>query len=289
MKPAPFDYAAPTTIDETLDLLAEYGDEAKILSGGQSLVPLLNFRLARPSLLVDVNGIAGLNGVHREGGALHLGAMTRESVLERSPVIAEHWPILGEAAALIGHPAIRNRGTVGGSVAHADPAAELPVVLTALDARFRARSTAGERTLDAESFFVSHLTTALQADELLVEIQVPELGPEAGSAFCEYERLHGDFALAGAAAVVGLDARRRCGRVRLALLGAGGAPVRARGAEDALLGTTPDAAQCARAAELAASGCDPPAPQDHRRALLAELARRALLTAAKRAGRDAKR
>ncbi|MGH3437019.1 MAG: FAD binding domain-containing protein [Sciscionella sp.] len=289
MKPAAFEYVAPTTVDETLDVLAKHGEDAKILAGGQSLVPLLNFRMARPALLVDVNGVDGLDGVYREDGTLYLGARTREAVLERSAVVGEHWPVLSEAAGQIGHPAIRNRGTVGGSVAHADPAAELPVVLTALDARFRMRSAAGERTLDAASFFVSYLTTALRPDELLVEIQVPALGETTGCAFREYARLHGDFALAGAAAVVDLDARGRCGRVRLALLGAGGTPVRAHAAEDALLGRTPDDSECARAADLAASESEPPSPVDHRRALLAEFARRALVTAAGRARKDGKR
>lgn len=287
MKPAPFVYRAPETEAEALAVLAEHGDDAKVLAGGQSLVPLLNFRMARPGVLVDINRLGPLGRLRRSGGTLHIGALTREAAVERSALVADHWPVLREAVEHVGHPAIRSRGTVGGSAAHADPTGELPAVLTALDARFLVRSATSERTLDAGSFFVSYLTTALEPDELLVEVQVPAMEPAAGSAFVEYARLHGDFALAGAAAVVRLDAAGTFSSVRLVLLGAGGAPVRAYSAEDALVGARTDEDTLRGAAELAARESEPPAPVDHRRALLADLARRALVLAASRAGTEA--
>lgn len=286
MKPAPFVYRAPDTEAEALAVLAEHGDDAKVLAGGQSLVPLLNFRMARPAVLVDVNRLHPLGRLRRSRGTLHIGALTREAALERSALVADNWPVLREAVRYVGHPAIRNRGSVGGSAAHADPTAELPTVLTALDARFLLRSARNERTLDAGSFFVSYLTTALEPDELLVEVQVPAMEPAAGSAFVEYARLHGDFALAGAAAVVRLDAARTFSSVRLVLLGAGGAPVRAYSAEDALVGAVADEDAVRGAAGLAAGDSEPSAPADHRRALLADLSRRALALAVSRAGTE---
>jgi CO/xanthine dehydrogenase FAD-binding subunit len=198
VKPAPFDYAAPQTLDEALMLL---GEDAKPLAGGQSLVPLLNFRLARPKLLVDLNGVDGLAGIRRRDGALWIGALTRQAALERSRVVAEGWPLLRDAVGHVAHPAIRNRGTVGGSVAHADPAAELPCALAALDARFHVRSRRGGRTLSHEELFVGPLQSALEADELLVEIEVPAVAAGVRQAFAEHARTHGDFALACVAIV----------------------------------------------------------------------------------------
>lgn len=196
MKPAPFDYAAPATLDEALGLL---GDDAKPLAGGQSLVPLLNFRLARPRLLVDLNGVAGLAGIRREEGSLRIGAMTRQRALERSRLVADSWPVLHEAVGHVAHPAIRNRGTVGGSVAHADPAGELGCALAALDARFHVRSRRGARVLTSAELFAAPLQTTLEPDELLVEIEVQPM--EGPSAFEEHARTHGDFALACVAVV----------------------------------------------------------------------------------------
>jgi CO/xanthine dehydrogenase FAD-binding subunit len=219
MKPAPFEYDAPESVEEALELLARYGDDAKVLAGGQSLVPLLNFRLARPERLVDINRIDELAHLRADGDRLKIGALTRTAQLERSELVAERWPILREAVRLAGHPQIRSRGTVGGSVAHADPAAELPVVLTALEARFVVRSLRGTRTVEARDLFVGYLTTTLEPDELLVEIDVPPLPTGAGAAFVEYARVHGDFALAGAAVVVSRD------RTAVTLLGAGPTPV----------------------------------------------------------------
>ena len=191
MKPPPFEYAAPETLDEALELLA--GEDAKALAGGQSLVPLLNFRFARPRLLVDLNGLAGLDGIRVDNGTLFLGALVRQAELERSAV-AEGWPLLHQAIRFVGHQQTRTRGTVGGSVVHADPAAELPCVLATLDARFHVRSRRGARVLSAAELFVGPLFTSIEPDELLVEIEVPAPPADARSAFVEYARTHGDFA-----------------------------------------------------------------------------------------------
>ena len=199
MKPAPFDYAAPRSLEAALALL---GDESRPLAGGQSLVPMLNFRIAQPARLVDLNAIGELDYLRCADGALRIGALTRQAALERSELVERRWPLLVEAVRLVGHPAIRSRGTVGGSVAHADPAAELPVALAALDARFHLRSVRGARSLPPSDFFLGPLTTALEPDELLVEIEVPALPEGARAAFVEQARTHGDFAIAGAAVVL---------------------------------------------------------------------------------------
>jgi CO/xanthine dehydrogenase FAD-binding subunit len=257
MKPAPFEYAAPRSLDEALALL---GEDAKALAGGQSLVPLLNFRLARPELLVDLNRVPGLAYLRREGGVLRIGALTRQAALERSGLVARHWPLLAQAVRHAGHAQTRSRGTVGGSAAHADPTAELPVALTALDARFRLRSVRGDRTLGADEFFVATLTSAAEPDELLVEIEVPPMAEGARSAFVEYAPTHGDFAVAGAAVV------RAPGACAIALLGAGPKPMRARAAEAALNDGSPEAAA------LAAEGIGDP----WKRALTEALVREAI-------------
>jgi CO/xanthine dehydrogenase FAD-binding subunit len=276
VKPPPFAYRAPRTIDEALALLDESGDDAKLLAGGQSLIPLLNFRLARPSVVIDLNRVAGLNELRRENGALHIGAMTRTALLERSSLVAEFWPVLREAAGYIGHAAIRNRGTVGGSVAHADPTAELPVVLTALDARLHVRSRAGARTIPAAAFFIGRLTTALAPTELLVGIEIQPLAERTQYGFAEYARTAGDFALAGACALITRDETGTCTAATIALLGADSVPLRATDTERALVGTRVDAADIAAAAQLAVATCRPPEPAAHRRALLAEMTRLAL-------------
>jgi CO/xanthine dehydrogenase FAD-binding subunit len=268
MKPAPFEYDAPASVEEALDLLARYGDEAKVLAGGQSLVPLLNFRLARPERLVDINRIAELAFVRESDGRLRLGALTRTATLERSELVAERWPLLREAVRHSGHPQIRSRGTVGGSVAHADPAAELPVALTALGARFVVRSMRGTRTLSADELFAGFLTTTLEPDELVVEIDVPRLPPAAGTAFVEYARVHGDFALAGAAVVLSADG------AAIVLLRAAPTPLRVPAAERALVeGADEDAAR------LAAAAADVDEP---RRALLEDVVGRAIALARER-------
>jgi CO/xanthine dehydrogenase FAD-binding subunit len=259
MKPAPFRYEAPLTVDAALAVLDE---DAQVLAGGQSLVPIMNFRLARPATLVDVNRIAELAHLRKRDGVLHIGALTRHATLERSELVARGWPLLRQAVRHVGHPPIRTRGTVGGSCAHADPTAELPVALTALDARFHLRSSAGTRTLAAGEFFVSHLTTALRDDELLVEIEVPPLPPGAHTAFAEYARTHGDWAIAGTAVVV------TPGSAAIALLGAAPTPLRAVEAEAALA----RGAGAAEAARLAGALVE----DEWRAALTASLVHRAL-------------
>jgi carbon-monoxide dehydrogenase medium subunit len=263
MKPAPFDYEAPHTVDAALALLDE---DARVLAGGQSLVPMMNFRLARPARVVDINRVGGLAYLRRRGGTLQIGALARHATVERSELVAAGWPLLRQAVRHVGHPPIRERGTICGSCAHADPTAELPVALAALDARFHARARAGARVIGAAEFFVSHFTTALRADELLVEIEVPALPAGARTAFAEYAATQGDWAIAGAAVVVAP------GHAAVALLGAGPAPVRARDAEAALL----RGAGAADAAQLAAAVVDHP----WRAALTAALVERALVEAA---------
>jgi CO/xanthine dehydrogenase FAD-binding subunit len=265
VKPAPFEYASPRSVGEAVSLL---GEDVAPLAGGQSLVPLLNLRLARPAVVVDLNGIESLGYVSRGADdSLRIGALARQAGLERSRVVAEGWPLLRLAVRYAGHPQTRSRGTVGGSVAHADPAAELPAALLALDARFHLRSASGSRAVAAGDFFLGPLTTVLEPGELLVEIEVPAVAAGARSAFVEHARTHGDFATAGAAVVLRPD-----GGAAIAILGIGGKPTRARAAEYALLG----GASVEEAAGFAAT----PAGDDYRRALVAELVRRALSQAA---------
>jgi len=280
MKPAAFDYHVPGSVDQTLALLDANGDDAKVLAGGQSLVPLLNFRLARPAAIVDINRVAELSYVRRQNGTLCLGSMTRTSLLERSTLVADGWPVLRDAARYVGHSAIRNRGTVGGSVAHADPTAELPVVLTALGATVHVRSRSAARAIGAADFFLGRLTTALQPNELLVGIEIPPLAPHTTHGFAEFARIAGDFALAGACVLLARDAGGRCTAATIVLLGADSVPWRARVAEGALIGSVVDAATAREIGELAAADAKPPEPVRHRRALLAEMTRTALLRAA---------
>jgi CO/xanthine dehydrogenase FAD-binding subunit len=264
VKPAPFDYRAPASVDEALGLL---GLDSTVLAGGQSLLPLLNLRLARPELVVDINGLAELDYIRDEDGRLRIGAMTRQVALENSELVRGRWPLLHKAVRLVGHTQIRSRGTVGGSVTHADPAAELPAALIALDARFELRSAKGARSVAASDFFLGALYTVREPDELLVEIEVPAQPEGAGTGFAEHARTHGDFATAGAAAVVAPG-----GHVRISLLGAGPVPARAEEAERALAG----GADAREAAAVAARDIE----DDHRRALCGELARRAIEEAA---------
>jgi CO/xanthine dehydrogenase FAD-binding subunit len=260
MKPPPFEYETPASVEETLPLL---GPDSVVLAGGQSLVPLLNLRLARPEVVVDINGIAEIDYIRADDGLLRIGAMTRQVALERSELVRGRWPLLHEAVRLVGHPQIRTRGTVGGSVAHADPAAELPVALTALGASFHLRSAGGARVIGPAEFFLGPLYTAREPDELLVEVEVPERPEGERSGFAEYARTHGDFATAGAAAVVAPG-----GHARIALLGAGPVPARAEAAERALA----EGIEPSEAAVLAVQDLE----DEHRRALCAELVQRAI-------------
>jgi CO/xanthine dehydrogenase FAD-binding subunit len=287
VKPPPFEYHAPRELDEALALLAQYGDEGKVLAGGQSLVPLLNFRLAAPEHLIDINGLGELAYLRRRDETLHIGALTRHATVERSDVVATHWPLLREAVQWVAHPQIRSRGTVGGSVAHADPAAEIPVSLAALDARLTVRSVRGERTLDWRDFFLSTLTTALEPDELLIEIQVPPTPTRSGSALAEYSRRHGDFALGGAAVLLSFDEAHTCTGAAIALLAAAPAPVRAQQAEKLLLGAEISDQLAAAAARAAVEGIHPSGDihgsTAYRTSLIEAQVRRAILTATARA------
>ncbi len=288
MKPAPFDYVAPHTVAETLELLARHGADGKVIAGGQSLMPMLNFRLARPETLIDINNVAELSYIDRRDDVLHVGALTRHAELEHSALVAEHWPLLTEAMRWLAHPPIRNRGTIGGSVAHADPAAELPVALTALDARFIAESHRGRRVLGPGEMFAGPLQSGLELDELLVEIQVPAVEAPSGCAFLEHARRHGDFALGGVAVMLGRDGDRCRERgTRIVLLGAGPGPRRVPEAEALLAARPVDEAAAREAGEAAAGAADPPsdphADAAHRRRLAAVLTRRAVLQAWERA------
>jgi CO/xanthine dehydrogenase FAD-binding subunit len=264
VKPASFDYFAPKSLDEALAFLAEHGDDARVLAGGQSLVPLMNLRLAQPAVLVDVNQIAELadGGPTRDGG-YRLGALTRQAQLERSTAFDGAERLLVEACAQIGHLPIRHRGTVGGNLAHADPASELPAALLALEARFELRSQQQQRQVRAEEFFLGALTTALRPDELLCEIRLPGSfrpdGPprESGGAFVEVARRRGDYALVGVAAVISLDQAGTVTRARIALCGAAPTPIRAPAAEAALVGRPPSGEALREAAERAAEATDP--------------------------------
>src|SRR5438552_4144335 len=249
MKPAPFDYYAPTSVDETCSLLARYGGDAKLLAGGQSLVPLLALRLAQPAVLIDLNGVRELDYIHANGDGLAIGAITRQRTLERSSVVREKCPLLPAAAAWIGHPQIRNRGTIGGSLAHADPAAELPALATILDATFTIVDARGtKRTLKPDEFFITFLTTALGPDDLLSEVYFPSLPAGAGWSFVEVALRHGDFALVGAAATVTLDSTRTCSDVRIVLIGVAPTATRSPSAEQALINQKPDELTIAAAA-----------------------------------------
>ena len=227
MKMPRFEYHAPDTLDEVLALLGEHGDEAKLLAGGQSLIPLMAMRMARPAQLVDINGVSELATMDERADAIVVGATVHERAAERSPVVRARLPLLAEALPLIGHAAIRVRGTIGGSVAHADASAEIPCVVAALDAEVLVRSVPGERAIAAADFFQGHFTTALADDECLVAIRVPAMDPSAGYACYEIARRHGDFALVGVAAVLTLDGDGRIADSRIALMGVGDVPLRA--------------------------------------------------------------
>ena len=288
MKPPVFDYHDPGTVEEALDLLAVHGDEGKVLAGGQSLVPLLNFRLAHPEHLIDVNNIGVLAGIRRERGRLRIGALTRQSALERSGLVANNWPLVTEALSFVAHAQIRNRGTVGGSVAHADPAAELPVAFLAMDADFVVRSKRGERTIPASDFFVTHLTTAMEPDELLVAVDVPPPPEGAGHAFTEFARRHGDFALGGAAVLLAADEGGKCTSAAIGLLAAAPTPLRATGAEEALVGSVLGPESAEGAAAKSVEGIDPTGDihgsGEYRKGLIEVMVRRAIETAAGRLG-----
>jgi carbon-monoxide dehydrogenase medium subunit len=284
VKPAPFAYHDPRTVDEALALLATHGDEAKVLAGGQSLVPMLALRLARPSVVIDVNRVTGLDGVRQNGTALSVGALVRQRALERWAV--ERAPLLTAGLRHVGHAPIRTRGTVAGSIVHADPASELPALLLCLDGAVVARSRRGARTIDAAEFFQGPLMTALAADELVTETRWTLPPAHAGWGFREMARRQGDFALVGVATVLTLKGGA-VSDARVALFGAAATPVRAREAERALLGHAPDERVIAAAAALAVAGvetvADIHAPAAYRASVARTLTARALADAAARA------
>lgn len=258
MKPAPFEYVAPESLEEALKALKRSGPEAKILAGGQSLMPLCNLRLIKPRVVIDLNCVSKLNVINEVSGGLSIGAMTRQSSVERSQVVKERCPVLSEAIKYIGHVAIRHRGTMGGSLAHADPAAELPAVALALDAKFEVIRNGASRIIPAEDFFIDYLTTALGPDEILKEIIFPALRPSSGYAVEEIARRHGDFAIAGVAAIVDLDGDNKITDARIALFGVAPTAVRARRAEAALKGQRPDPNVIRDATALIEDALDPP-------------------------------
>lgn len=287
MKPIRFEYYDPDNIPEAIALLREHGPDAKLLAGGQSLVPLLNMRLARPTAIVDLNRVPGLDYIREEGSQIAIGALTRQRAIERSELVAAQQPLLHAATRLIAHPQIRNRGTAGGSLAHADPAAEYPAVALALDAQLRVLGPGGERTLAASDFFVTYLTTALEPDEVLVEVRVPVLPPRTGWSFQEVSRRHGDFALAGAAVTLTL-AGETCSSSRIVLFGVAPAPVRAVAAEAVITGERAGNGVFESAGRAAADAVEEPlsdvhASAEYRRHLASVLARRAIAEAAARA------
>ena len=257
MKPPAFDYHAPATVDEALTLASQLGSDAKFIAGGQSLMPMLNFRLLHPSHLIDLNGIAAMAYLRVEGGELRIGSMTRHREVELSPIVRNGWPLISECMPFVAHVQIRNRGTLGGSLSHADPAAELPAVMTALEANLALRSNGASRTLAAEDFFIGTLTTAAEPGELLIEVRVPALPRATGWAFDELSRRRGDFALVGAAALVLLNADGRIEWARLAFTGVGERPRSARQTEQALRGQLPNEDVIHAAAELSIADLTP--------------------------------
>ncbi len=288
MKPPSFDYAAPKTVDEAVSLLTQHEGEAKLLAGGQSLMPLLNMRLARPGILVDLARVEGLEGIREDGGALTIGAMTRQRSVEHSEAVKHRHPLLHAATLHIAHPQNRNQGTVGGSLAHADPAAEYPATALALDAEFRAVGPNGERRIQAADFFVTYLTTALAPSEVLTEVRFPALPARAGWSFTEVARRHGDFALAGVVTWLTRDSGGRCAQARIVLFGVGARPLRTPGAEQLLIGERPEGKRLEQAGQAASQEIDEPlsdvhASAEYRRDLARVLTRRALADAAVKA------
>jgi carbon-monoxide dehydrogenase medium subunit len=289
MKPAPFDYILARNAGEAVETLAEHADDAKVLAGGQSLVPMLNMRLSRPALVVDINGAAELDYVRAADGILALGALARQRALERWA--GASCPLIAEALRWVGHAAIRNRGTVAGSIAHGDPASELPALLLCLDGEVVARRARGERVIPAGELYVAPLTTTIRPDELVTEVRFTMPRAHAGWGFAEVARRHGDFALVGAAALLWLDGSGRVAGTRLAFFGVGGKPVRGLDAESAMIGHEPTPARIQEAARAAAARLEPDsdlhATAEYRRRVAGVLGERTLTAALGRCGRAA--
>lgn len=287
MKPPSFEFHDPRTLDEALSLLNQYGAEAKILAGGQSLMPLMNLRLARPQVLIDINRLAELSYMKPGNGAgLVIGGLTRQRLVERSGLVQERNPLLAATIPLIGHQQIRNRGTIGGSLVHADPAAELPALALLLEAEFVLRSLRGERVAQARDFYLSYMTTTIEPTEVLTEARFPPWQPRAGWAIQEISRRHGDFAMVGVATLLTLDGSKACADARIALFGVGATAARVEKAEAALKGTPLQRRHLAEAASIVSEAVDPDsdvhASAEYRKEVAGVLTRRALEAALQR-------
>ena len=289
MIPPSFEYLRPRTVPEAVAMLQQHGDEAKILSGGQSLIPMMKLRLARPGFLIDINRISGLSYVKEEGGYLKIGGLTREAELEASPLVRSKYPILLDTAHVIADPQVRNMATVGGNLAHGDPANDHPATMVALGAQVIATGPEGERVIPIEDFFVSLFATALQHEEILTEIRIPVPPARSGGAYFKLERKVGDFATVAVAAQLTLDEKGVCHKVGIGLTNVGPTPVKARKAEEFLRGKKPDESNIAQAAQLAADESTPSpdlrGPVEYKKGLVKELAKRALTRALGRAGK----
>ena len=289
MIPPSFEYLRPKTIPEAVKMLEQHGAEAKILSGGQSLIPMMKLRLARPGFLIDINRIAGLSYVKEEGGYLKIGGLTREAELEASPLLRTKYPILLDTAHVIADPQVRNMATVGGNLAHGDPANDHPATMMALGAQVVATGPKGERVISIENFFLSLFSTALEPEEILTEIRIPMPPARSGGAYFKLERKVGDFATAAVAAQLTLDEKGICQKVGIGLTNVGPTPVKARKAEEFLRGKKLDEANSKQAAQLAADESAPSpdlrGPVEYKKGLVKELTKRALSRAFERAGK----
>ncbi len=289
MIPPAFEYLRPNTIPEAITLLQQHGDDAKILSGGQSLIPMMKLRIARPGYLIDINRISGLSYIKEEDGFLKIGGLTREAELEASPLIRSKYTILVDTAHVIADPQVRNLATVAGNLAHGDPANDHPATMLALGAQVVATGSRGERVIPIEEFFLSLFSTALQPDEILTEIRVPLALPHSGGAYFKLERKVGDFATAAVAAQVTLDSSGAVQTVGIGLTNVGPTPIKVQKAENILRGKKLDEANIRQAAQLAADDAQPSSdlrgPAEYKKGLIKELAKRALARAAERAGK----
>ncbi len=288
MIPPRFEYFAPSTLDEAVEILGRYGGEAKVLAGGQSLLPVMKLRLAEPKALVDINRIPNLAYIREEGGGLRIGSTARTNDLNDSDAVKKRYPILSDAAAVIADPLVRNMGTVGGNVSHGDPANDLPACMLALGGTFVARGPKGTRTIPAASFYHDTFVTALESDEILTEIQIPKPRTGQGNAYEKLEKRAGDFPIVGVAANLVLGANKKIESAGIGLTAVGPTALHAKAAADSLVGQAPGDAAFKRAAELAMKLAEPVSdlrgPAEYKRAMVGVLAVRALRAAAKRAG-----
>ena len=289
MIPPAFEYLRPSTISEAITLLQRHGEEAKILSGGQSLIPMMKLRLARPAYVIDINRISGLDYIKEDGNFLKIGGLTREAELEASSLIHSRYPLLMDTTRVIADPQVRNMATIGGNLAHGDPANDHPAAMFALGAQVIATGAKGTRTIPIEEFFRSLFTTALEPDEILTEIQIPVPSPRSGGAYFKLERKVGDFATAASAVQLTLDNSGAVQKIGIGLTNVGPTPIKASKAEDALRGKKPDDSVITQATQLAAEQAQPSSdlrgPEEYKRGLVKELTGRAIKRALERAGK----